>query len=102
MNANVLFFDNRTASKTVATKEVWYYDYRTNIHHTLKHKPLRFDDLREFIKCYNPTQHPKRKATWNAESNPEGPGGNTPTPNSPPAIKPVSTYFGSRMTASQI
>lgn len=25
------------------------YDYRTNIHHTLKKKPLRFDDLAEEI-----------------------------------------------------
>ena len=41
VKANVLFFDNREASKEVATKEVWYYDYRTNIHHTLKRKPLR-------------------------------------------------------------
>jgi len=31
------------------TKDVWYYDYRTNIHHTLKRKPLRLEDLRDFI-----------------------------------------------------
>src|SRR6185437_2919568 len=49
---NVLFFDNRAASKTPWTREVWYYDYRTNIHHTLKKKPLRFEDLQEFIACY--------------------------------------------------
>jgi type I restriction-modification system DNA methylase subunit len=33
VKANVLFFDNRPASKTAATNAVWYYDYRTNIHH---------------------------------------------------------------------
>src|SRR4051794_10771510 len=46
--------------------------YRTNIHHTLKKKPLRFEDLADFIDCYNPKNRHKRKATWNAEKNPEG------------------------------
>lgn len=72
VKANVLFFDNRAAQKTSATKEVWYYDYRTNIHHTLKRKPLRLDDLKEFIECYNPKNRHKRKATWDEEKNPEG------------------------------
>ena len=72
VKANVLFFDNRPASKEHATREVWYYDYRTNIHHTLKRKPLRLEDLREFIGCYNPANRHKRKETWDAEKNPEG------------------------------
>ncbi len=72
VKANVLFFDNQPASPKAWTKEVWFYDYRTNIHHTLKKKPLRFDDLAEFIKCYNPQNRHKRKATWHAEKNPEG------------------------------
>ena len=72
VKANVLFFDNHAASKDPVTKEVWYYDYRTNIHHTLKKKPLRFEDLAEFIACYNPANRHKRKPTWDAEKNPEG------------------------------
>ena len=68
----MLFFDNRAASKDVATKEVWYYDYRTNIHHTLKRKPLRLEHLREFITCYNPANRHKRKETWHPEKHPEG------------------------------
>jgi len=36
VKANVLFFDASPASKTAQTKEVWIYDYRTNVHHTLK------------------------------------------------------------------
>lgn len=72
VKANVLFFDNRPASKGTATKEVWYYDYRTNIHHTLKRKPLRLEDLAEFIACYNPQNRQKRKETWHAEKNPAG------------------------------
>lgn len=72
VKANVLFFDNREASPNPWTKEVWYYDYRTNIHHTLKKKPLRFEDLAEFIECYNPKNRHERKAIWDAEKNPEG------------------------------
>lgn len=72
VKANVLFFDNRAAQKTSATKEVWYYDYRTNIHHTLKRKSLRLDDLKEFIECYKPENRHQRKATWDSEKNPEG------------------------------
>ncbi len=51
---------------------MWFYDYRTNIHHTLKKKPLRFEDLQEFIACYNPANRNKRKETWDEQSNPEG------------------------------
>src|SRR3546814_10149185 len=40
VKANVIFFDNREASPNPWTKEVWYYDYRTNVHHTLKKKPI--------------------------------------------------------------
>ena len=72
VKANVLFFDNRAASKKVWTKEVWYYDYRTNIHHTLKKKPLRFADLQEFIACYNPENRHARKELWSERDNPEG------------------------------
>ncbi|MGO7204211.1 class I SAM-dependent DNA methyltransferase, partial [Rhizobium ruizarguesonis] len=54
VKANVIFFDNRKASPSPWTEEVWYYDYRTNVHHTLKKKPMRFEDLSDFINCYNP------------------------------------------------
>ncbi len=72
VKANVLFFDNRPAAKTRQTKEVWYYDYRTNIHHTLKRKPLRLEDLQDFIDCYRPANRQLRNETWHAEKNPEG------------------------------
>ena len=71
VKANVLFFDNKTASPNPWTKEVWYYDYRTNIHHTLKKKPMRLDDLKDFIGCYNPWNRHDRKETWSGEQ-PEG------------------------------
>ena len=72
VKANVLFFDNHAASKDAWTKEVWYYDYRTNIHHTLKKKPLRFEDLTDFIRCYNPKNRHVRSELWNEQTNPEG------------------------------
>jgi len=71
VKANVLFFDNRAGGKDVATKDVWIYDYRTNIHHTLKKKPLRMEDLQEFIDCYNPGNRHEREDTW-SEENPDG------------------------------
>jgi len=71
VKANVLFFDNKIADKKAWTKEVWIYDYRTNIHHTLKKKPMRKEDLQEFIDLYKPGNRRKRKETWN-EDNGEG------------------------------
>ncbi len=72
VKANVLFFDNRPAAGEPQTKEVWFYDYRTNIHHTLKKKPLRFDDPQKLIELYNPANQHERKETWHLEKNPEG------------------------------
>lgn len=71
VKANVLFFENKPASKKPWTKDIWIYDYRTNIKHTLKKKPLKFEHLKDFIKCYNPKNIHKRKATW-SEKNREG------------------------------
>jgi type I restriction enzyme M protein len=72
VKANVLFFDNREASPSHWSKEVWYYDYRTNIHHTLKKQSMRFSDLQDFIQCYNPQNRHVRKKSWDPETNPEG------------------------------
>jgi len=71
VKANVLFFENKPASKTHWTKEVWIYDYRTNIKHTLKTDPLEFADLKDFIDCCDPDDRHKRKETWSADL-PEG------------------------------
>ncbi len=71
VKANVLFFDGKPGSKDAWTKEVWVYDYRTNIHHTLKKNPLQLDDLADFIHCYNPLNRHKRTPTW-SEANKEG------------------------------
>lgn len=72
VKANVIFFDNKPSSRDAQTKETWLYDYRTNIHHTLKKNPLQFEDLADFIQCYNPTNRHKRTETYHAVDNPEG------------------------------
>ncbi len=72
VKANVLFFDNREAGKDPWTKETWYYDYRTNVHHTLKKKPMTFEHLQDFVACYHPQNRHQRKATWQETENPEG------------------------------
>jgi len=71
VKANVLFFDNKPASKDPWTKETWFYDFRTNIHFTRKKNPMKFEDLQDFIRCYNPENRHNRKETW-SEDNPEG------------------------------
>ncbi len=68
VKANVLFFDNHEASKTPWTKEIWYYDYRTNVHHTLKRKTMTAADLAEFVACYKPKNRHQRKATWHPDA----------------------------------
>lgn len=72
VKANVIFLENREAAKTPWTREVWFYDYRTNIHHTLKKKPLRYENLEDFVACYNPRNRHERRPSWDAETNPEG------------------------------
>jgi len=34
------------------------------MHFTLKTNPLKREDLDDFVKCYNPANRHKRKATW--------------------------------------
>ncbi len=72
VKANVIFFDGKPASKDPWTREVWIYDYRTNIHHTLKKNPLKAEDLRDFITCYNPKNRYIRKETYSPDANPDG------------------------------
>lgn len=67
IKSNVLFFDKTKGG----TKDVWIYDYRTNIHHTPKKNPLSYENLSDFINCYNPESIAKRESTW-SDATPEG------------------------------
>ena len=58
VKANVLFFQKGTS-----TKNVWYYDYRTGIKHTLATKPMQRQHLDDFVKCYNAENIAARQET---------------------------------------
>lgn len=60
VKANVLFFDKRPASRDAQTKELWVYDYRTNVHKTLKTKRLSSADLDDFVQCYRDREETER------------------------------------------
>ena len=68
VKANVLFFDKKTTSPNIQTKEVWIYDYRTGLHFTLKQNPLKEEDLNEFVELYNPKNIYERTQTYGEEN----------------------------------
>jgi len=63
VKANVLFFEKKAASEKPWTDKLWIYDLRTNTHFTLKTNPLNYEDLEDFIKCYNPANRFERQET---------------------------------------
>lgn len=71
VKANVLFFDKRPASPEMQTKNIWIYDFRTNIHFTLKQHPMTDADLADFVQRYHPENRHERTETW-SENNPDG------------------------------
>ena len=71
VKANVIFFDKRPASPDTQTRDVWIYDFRTNVHFTLKKHPMEDADLDDFVRCYNPQNHHSRQETWSADQ-PDG------------------------------
>ena len=71
VKANVLFFDRKPGREQAWTREIWFYDYRTNIHHTLKQNPLARADLDEFVEVFNPANRHERRPTWSEET-PDG------------------------------
>jgi type I restriction enzyme M protein len=71
VKANVIFYDKKPASPDMQTREIWVYDFRTNIHFTLKQHPMTDADLEDFIRCYNPENRHDRHETW-SETNPDG------------------------------
>ena len=66
VKTNVLFFE-----KGKPTKEIWIYDYRSGIKHTLVQNPLKRSDLDDFVKCYCVNHMEDRKETY-SEDNPNG------------------------------
>lgn len=60
VKANVLFFDRGASGEQALTKEVWFYDLRTNKHFTLKTQPMRRADLQDFVDAYQAEDRTKR------------------------------------------
>ena len=67
ISTNVLFFD-----KGKPTEDIWVYDYKTGIKHTLATKPLKREDLDDFVACYCSGHMQDRKETYDKEINPNG------------------------------
>lgn len=66
VKTNVLFFE-----KGEKTKDIWVYDYRTGIKHTMATKPMTRADLDDFVNCYCSGHLEDRKETY-SEENPNG------------------------------
>lgn len=71
VKSNVLFFDKVEDSTKPLTSETWFYDYRTNVHHTPKKNQIRYNHLLEFVDCYNSNDRASRKEKW-SKTNPNG------------------------------
>ena len=67
VKANVLFF-----SKGTPTKDIWFYDYRTGVKHTLATNPMQRHHLDDFVECYKSENILARQETYESESNPNG------------------------------
>lgn len=63
VKTNVLFFE-----KGKPTKDIWVYDYRTGIKHTLATKPMTRAHLDDFVACYCSGHMKDRKQTYSAEN----------------------------------
>ena len=66
VKTNVLFFD-----KGEPTKDIWVYDYRTGIKHTMATKPMTREHLQEFVDCYCAGHEADRVQLYSKE-NPNG------------------------------
>ena len=66
VKTNVLFFE-----KGEPTKDIWVYDYRTGIKHTMATKPMTRANLSEFVECYCSGHMKDRKSTY-TDDNPNG------------------------------
>lgn len=67
VKANVLFF-----TKGTPTKDIWFFDYRTGVKHTLATNPMLRHHLDEFVECYKADNINARTETYDAETNPNG------------------------------
>ena len=67
VKTNVLFFTKGKTEKN-STKEVWFYDLRSNMPNFGKTNPLKYEHFQEFIECYSENDFSKRKKTYSAKN----------------------------------
>lgn len=67
VKTNVLFFE-----KGEPTGDIWVYDYRTGVKHTMVTKPMTREHLQDFVDCYCSGHMEDRRETYDAETNPNG------------------------------
>ena len=57
----------RKCHQPLSSKKLWVYDYRTNVHKTLKQNRLNLGDFKEFIEVYKADDRSKRRESKNNE-----------------------------------
>ena len=62
VKTNVLFFQKGTP-----TEDIWVYDYRTGVKHTMATKPMTRANLDDFVACYCSGHMQDRVPTYSAE-----------------------------------
>ena len=68
VKAKVLYIDAKPGRQKPWTEKLRVYDLRTNMHFTLKTKPLKRADLDEFVELFRPGKRHLRKPTWSEEN----------------------------------
>ena len=67
VKTNVLFFEKGTP-----TTDIWVYDYRTGVKHTMATKPMMREHLDDFVNCYCSGHIQDRQETYSKDKNPNG------------------------------
>ena len=62
VKTNVLFFE-----KGKPTEDIWVYDYRTGVKHTMANKPITRANLDDFVACYCSGHMQDRVPTYSAD-----------------------------------
>ena len=63
VKTNVLFFQKGTP-----TEDIWVYDYRTGVKHTMATKPMTRANLDDFVACYCSGHMQDRAPTYSADN----------------------------------
>ena len=64
VKANVLFFD-RLPERSASSGHLWVYDFRSDNRYSLKTRPLKHEDLNEFVKSFRADRRLTRSESQN-------------------------------------